>query len=226
VARLCLSRTANAVRDANLTYLSGAKLRNIEWALRHVKRHGIPGNFIETGVALGGSAIVIAKHLDSTRQFHGYDVFGVIPAPSDHDPPEVHERYATITAGCSEGIGGETYYGYRPDLYSQVVSSFASFGVPVDGTRVQLHRGLFEDTLMPEWPTAFAHIDCDWYEAVNLSLERVYPYLQPGGFLISDDYYDYGGATRAVDEFLSAHNDLVIVPRRLKGSLVISRKPS
>jgi O-methyltransferase len=206
-----LSRVARKVRGDGLTYLSPRKLARIEGCLSDVTRQGVPGDFVETGVALGGCAIVIASRLTGDRRFHGYDVFGMIPPPSDADPPEVHERYERIASGRSEGIDGGEYYGYRDRLYDDVVAAFAVHGIPVDGHRVQLHRGLFEDTLNPERAVAFAHIDCDWHDPVALSLERIYPQLSAGGWLVIDDYYAYGGATSAVDEFRAAHPDLAVV---------------
>ena len=225
VQGLRASRTARQVLTHNLTYLSLGKLRNIEWALAEVKRNGVPGAFIETGVALGGSGIVIAKHLEADRTFHGYDVFEMIPPPGDADPPRVHERYQFITSGASEGLGGDTYYGYQDDLYDRVSASFESFGVPVDGERICLHRGLFEDTLHPTGPVALAHVDCDWYEPVKLSLERIFPHLQPGGYLISDDYFDYGGAAQAVDEFRSDHEGhLTVIHDRRNEHMILQRR--
>jgi O-methyltransferase len=152
-------------------------------------------------------------------------VFGMIPPPGDQDPAEVHERYALIASGASEGIGGETYYGYRGDLLSEVRHAFAEHGVPVDGERISLHPGLFADTLEPTGPVAFAHIDCDWYEPVLLTLERIHPHLSPGGFVISDDYHDWEGARRAVDEFMAAHDDLERVERE-GGHLILRRRRS
>jgi O-methyltransferase len=221
VATRRLSRTARQVLRRNLTYLSPGKLRNIEDCLDAVVRDGVPGDFLEAGVALGGSAVVIASHLDGDRRFHGYDVFGMIPQPGDADPPEVHERYDVIASGHSAGIGGELYYGYRDDLYAHVLASFGSAGVPVDGDRVQLHRGLFEATLKPSGPVAFAHLDCDWHDAVRLCLERVHPHLSPGAWVVADDYFVYRGARRAVDEFLARHADLEVAPARTHEHLLL-----
>jgi O-methyltransferase len=206
-----LSRRARAVRRQRLTYLSPRKLARIERCVDDVIRRGIPGDFLETGVALGGSAIVIADRLSGDRRFRGYDVFGMIPPPGESDPPEVHERYRLIAAGESEGIDGAGYYGYRDHLYDDVVAAFADHGIPVDGDRVQLHRGLFEDTLHPDRAVAFAHVDCDWHDPVALSLQRIHPRLSPGGWLVIDDYYAYGGAAKAVDEFRATHPDLAAV---------------
>jgi O-methyltransferase len=219
-----LSGVARAVRRQNLTYLSPDKLRTIERCLDSLLRERVPGDFVEAGVALGGSAIMIADHLDDGRRFHGYDVFGLIPAPGDADPPEVHERYDVIASGHSDGIGDDVYYGYRDDLYADVVAAFSSFGLLVDGDRVQLHRGLFEATLRPDAPIAFAHIDCDWHDPVALCLERIHPHLSPGAWLVIDDYYAYGGARTAVDAFLAAHPDLTATPAGGNEHLVVRRR--
>jgi asparagine synthase (glutamine-hydrolysing) len=219
-----LSPTAKSLRRRHLTYLIPSRLKNIEWAVEEVKSQGVAGSFLETGLALGGSGILIATHLDGDREFHGYDVFGQIPAPGERDPDAVHERYEVITSGESKGLGGEEYYGYRPDLLAEVKESFAEFGVPVDGERIQLHKGLFEDTLHLEGPVAFAHVDCDWYEPVKLTMERIYEWLEPGGIVICDDYYDYGGAQEAVDEFRAANPELAIVEDRSGSHLVLQRR--
>jgi asparagine synthase (glutamine-hydrolysing) len=217
-----LSPLARRVLEEDLTYLGPRKLLRIERCLADLDRDGVPGCFVETGVALGGSGIVIASHAGE-RGFHGYDVFGMIPPPGPDDPPEVHERYRVIASGESRGIGGGEYYGYRDDLYEQVVAAFAAHGLEVDGRARSLHRGLFEDTLRLDEPVAFAHIDCDWYEPVTLCLERLHPLLSPGGYLIADDYFDWEGARRACDEFLAAHADLERVHER--GHLIVRRRP-
>jgi asparagine synthase (glutamine-hydrolysing) len=197
-----ISDIAQSVRDENLTYLDPAKLELLEACVREV-RH-VRGDFLETGVALGGSAIVLAGQMGRRRHFHGYDVFAMIPPPGEADPPAVHERYRTIVEGRSDGISGDTYYGYLDDLYDRVVAAFSRHGMQVDGKRITLHRGLFQDTLRPESPVALAHIDCDWYEPVKLCIERIWPQLSEGGLMVFDDYNDYGGCTKAVDEFIAS----------------------
>jgi asparagine synthase (glutamine-hydrolysing) len=154
--------------------------------------------------------VLLATRLGDGRRFHGYDVFGQIPPPGENDPPEVHERYAVITAGKSTGIGGDVYYGYRADLLEHVSATFERYGLAV-GERIQLHKGLFEDTLHPEDAIALAHIDSDWYDPVKLCLERIHPKLSPGGLIVLDDYFDWGGCRRATDEFLASRPDMDIV---------------
>lgn len=206
-----LPPTARAVRRERLTYLSPEKLKRLEHTLVAMLARGVPGDVLEFGVALGGSAIVLAKHASRERRaFHGFDVFGMIPPPtSERDDAKSRQRYEVIATGQSKGIRGDTYYGYRKDLLEEVQASFARHGVPVDGETVVLHKGLFQET----WPSygdraiVFAHIDCDWYEPVKFCLERVASRLSPGGAIVLDDYHDYGGCRVATDEFLAAHRE-------------------
>jgi len=202
---------ARKVRRNHLTYLTYERLASLQRAAEEVR--GIPGAVVECGVALGGSGILLATLLDD-REFHGYDVFDQIPPPGPDDPPEAHERYAVIASGQSEGLAGETYYGYMGDLLQRVSESFARYGV-----KPHLHQGLFEDTLRPDWPIALAHIDCDWYDPVKVCLERITPRLTPGARVIIDDYFVYGGAKKATDEHLGAHPGFTTV--REAGHLVL-----
>ncbi|MGE5148392.1 MAG: TylF/MycF/NovP-related O-methyltransferase [Candidatus Eiseniibacteriota bacterium] len=219
-----LTRLARAVRRQNLTYLSLAKLMTLERMLDRVKRRRVPGDFLECGVALGGSAILIAGKLDGARAFHGYDVFGMIPPPGTGDGADAHDRYAVIAAGKSNGIGGERYYGYRDDLLNEVKGSFDRFGLSVDQRRIALHKGVFADTirLAPKARVAFAHIDCDWYDPVRLCLERIAPHMPRGGVFVLDDFNDYGGCRRAATEFLGRAPDFAL--ESVANSAVIARR--
>jgi O-methyltransferase len=217
-----LSPIARRVRRERLTYLSAAKLRSLERALRRVLDARVPGDLIECGVALGGSGIVLATHLDGGRTFHGYDLFGTIPPPTERDPEEAHARYARIRAGDAKGLGeGDEYYGYVDDLQAQVEQGFARHRVPTAPGRVELHAGLFEDTLQLERPVAFAHVDCDWHDPVALCLERLGSRLSEGGMIVVDDYNDYGGCRTACHEYLASAPAMRVL--RARPHLVIER---
>jgi len=205
-----LSKTAKTVRKEHLTYLSIAKLRHLEKTLHNI-RHRIAGDYLEFGIALGGSAILIARAAKAAgRTFTGFDIFGTIPPPtSDKDDIKSKERYKTIADGKSHGLGGDPYYGYRKDLYSDVVNTFARYGLTVDEHNITLRKGLFQET-WPHWkkrPIAFVHIDCDWYDPVRYCLSNVCALIAPGGVILLDDYHDYGGAQTATQEFIQSHHN-------------------
>jgi O-methyltransferase len=213
-----ISALTERVLADRLTYLSRPKLHNVESCVEQVIAQAVPGDFLECGVALGGSSILLATRaladLSCRRNFGGYDVFGMIPSPTDADDQKSHDRYQAIAGGQSAGIGGEgEYYGYMDDLYTRVVAAFERYDLTVDGDRISLTQGLFQDTLSlaPNVRVALVHIDCDWHDPVKLCLETIYPHLSRNGFIIIDDYNDYGGCRRAVDDFIERNADLSLL---------------
>jgi hypothetical protein len=193
------------VREEHLSYLEPPALRALAACVLAADEDGIPGLIVEAGTARGGSAIVMATAKSPDRPMRVYDVFGMIPPPSEQDGADVHRRYATITSGASKGIGGETYYGYREDLLGEVTGSFARHGVPVDEHRVELVQGVFEETITGDDPVAVAHLDGDWYASTMTCLTRLAPRLAPGGRLIIDDYDTWSGCHAAVHDYFDAH---------------------
>jgi hypothetical protein len=196
-----LEETIARVRAEHLTYLKPANLRELAAIVHELERDAIPGLVIEAGTALGGSAIVLAAAKAPERPMKVYDVFGMIPAPGEHDGADVHRRYERIAGGAAKGVGGETYYGYRDDLYDEVTESFSRLGVPAGERNVELVKGLFQDTIRLDEPVAFAHLDGDWYESTMTCLERIAPLVVPGGRIVLDDYYAWSGCRAAVDEY-------------------------
>lgn len=196
-----ITENIERVRKDHLTYLSIKCLNDLAEAVQEADRQQRPGQIIETGAALGGSAIIMALAKSTERKLRVYDVFGMIPPPSDKDGDDVHRRYEKIAGHEAKGIGGETYYGYREDLLGEVTESFARYGVPVGPSNVELVKGYFEDTLSVDGPVALAHLDGDWYESTMTCLRRIVPQLVPGGRIVVDDYYKWSGCRRAVDEY-------------------------
>jgi O-methyltransferase len=213
-----------AVRAASITYLDDAALVDLFNEVRTLEASLREGILIEAGCALGGSAIVIATAKSPQRPLFVYDIFGMIPAPSEHDDADVHERYHMIQTGQSQGLGGNRYYGYEENLLETVTGNFRRHGVPVGEHNVHLVKGLFHETLRVRQPVALAHIDGDWYESVMTSLQRIEPHLARHGVLVIDDYYAWSGCRKAVDEYFSDKRDryefirkarLHVVPRRM-----------
>lgn len=190
------------IRTRKLTYLSDKKLASLANTCHSIEEARLPGLFLEAGCALGGSAILIATAKNRERPLFVYDVFGMIPPPTEEDSPDVHDRYKVIVEGKSTGIDGDKYYGYQEDLYDVVQSNLKSFGIDCEMQSVSLIRGLIQDTMKIDKPVAFAHVDVDWYEPVLTCLRRVFPNLVVGGSIILDDYHAWGGCRKATDEYL------------------------
>ena len=198
-----VEQSIERARAEHLTYLRRNDLRELATIVADADANQLPGLIVEAGTARGGSAIVMAAAKAPTRPMKVYDVFGMIPAPSEHDGADVHRRYEKIAGGEAKGVGGDTYYGYRDDLYEEVKESFGRLGVPVDEHSVELIQGLFEDTIDLDEPIAFAHLDGDWYESTMTCLQRIAPLLTPGGRIVLDDYDHWSGCRTAVDEYFA-----------------------
>jgi asparagine synthase (glutamine-hydrolysing) len=199
------------IRSRKLTYVSRHKMKRCATALALVRRANVPGCFVEAGVALGGTAVLIAKLRPVGRPVKLYDVFGMIPPPGPNDAEDARSRYEVICGGRSDGIGGEEYYGYRTDLLDQVIEHLRGFGLDPVRDNIELLPGSFEDRMHPSEPVAFAHIDCDWYDSVMTCIDRLFPQLSPGGIMVFDDYMSYSGCKKAVDGFLAVRTDIEIL---------------
>lgn len=201
-------RTIKNVRDQKLSYLGWAALYDLHSAIKQIRKDRVQGCFIEAGCALGGSALVIATSKASERDFLIYDTFEMIPPPNQEDGEDAQNRYKQIAAGEAQGVRGEgDYYGYIPNLLQKIEDSFSAFGFPVEQNNIHLVKGLFQDTMQIQEPVSFAHLDCDWYDSVITCLMRIEPHLSPGGILVIDDYFDWSGCKKAVDEYFLDKRD-------------------
>ena len=199
-----------AVIDRRLTYLTSEKLTVLMKAADGLNSRNVLGDFVEFGVALGGSAICIASKLVLGRAFYGFDNFDLIPSPEPVDGAAPNRRYDVIRSGKSIGIGSDPYYGYEKDRLALVLRNFEAFGMPADDKRIVMVKGLYADTLPDRLPAriVLAHLDCDWYSPVKQCLDGTYPRLSDGGMIVVDDYGNWDGCTKATDEFRSAHADM------------------
>lgn len=196
-----VASVARSVQEKGLTYLPTIKLAGLLSLALEMEERQEPGTFVEAGCALGGSAIALTSCKSQDRPFLVYDVFGMIPPPSELDGEDVHERYEIISSGKSDGINGNRYYGYEDDLYSKVTNSFSRMGFPIESHGVSLVKGLVADTLTDDQPVCLAHIDVDWYEPVTVCLERIVPRLTTHGAIVLDDYAEWSGCHRATNDF-------------------------
>jgi asparagine synthase (glutamine-hydrolysing) len=214
------------IRRERLTYLSELKMKSLASAVRSMEDGGLEGSVVEAGCALGGSTILIGSLKSPTRPFRVYDVFGMIPPPSDEDPAEVHSRYESIVEGNSSGIGSDRYYGYEEDLYSTVQNNLRRFDLDPEQHAISLIKGLLQDTMHVDGPVALAHVDVDWYDPVKTCLERVFPHLVVGGSIILDDYNDWGGCRKATDEYLESVPDQFVLDDSARSMRIVRTAPA
>lgn len=127
-------------------------------------------------------------------------------------------------AGEQDGAFSHTLKGTYVGSEQQTRQLLAQAGVPPD--RVQIVTGLYADTFPTvEIPRiALLHVDCDFYEPVKLTLEKFYPAVAPGGFVVLNDYGIFKGARTATDEFFEV-NGLDIEPVAIDPTASFFQRP-
>jgi hypothetical protein len=148
---------------------------------------GLNGCIVELGVYQGGTARMMMRALPG-RVTHLFDTFAGIPgdtlgALDEHEAGEFAADEAAV----------RTYLADQPFVF--------------------YHVGMFPETWVDTGPVAIAHCDCDTYAGTLAFLERVWPRLLPGGYLICDDYQwaPCAGVTVAMDEWFTGRPEQIEV---------------
>jgi hypothetical protein len=177
------------------TMLSQARLQSLFNLAKRACDEHLDGNFVECGVAGGGSsallAAVIAKYSPQSRLLFSFDSFSGMPNSSDLD---VHEGRQAEDSGWGAGTCS------APE--SSLLEVCDKLGAR---PFVRPVKGLFSDTLPAHrrliGPIALLHMDGDWYSSTRDILENLFDQVVSGGFIQIDDYGYWDGCKRAVNEF-------------------------
>lgn len=195
-------RAWTQVRAEHLSYASDRQMHQLLGVVRATAPSG--ALIIEAGCARGGSAILLCATKAQNRPMRVYDVFDMIPPPSEHDGADMKARYQEIAAGKAVGLDGGRYYLYERDMLALVRENFQRLGYPIEQHNVQLIKGMVQDTLTVDEPVALAHIDVDWFEPVTACLERIVPRLIVGGAVALHAYSDWSGCRKAADAYFNS----------------------
>ncbi len=148
----------------------------------------LPGAAAEVGVYKGGSAHLIASTLPD-KKVYLFDTFTGMPFQGETDLHQVGEFADTSLVSVLLALTGLNNVvllpGIFPDETGHVVA-LQSF--------------------------CFVHLDADQYRSTADALRFFYPRLEPGGFIVFDDYgwRNCPGVKTAVDEFFAERNEKVI----------------
>ena len=162
-------------------------------------RKGIPGAFVECGVAQGGcSALMamVARADTMPRKMWLFDSFQGLPSPTEED----YDDDAKWTGKHIRPLNRGSCLGTRANVESLL---FSKFGLSREF--VFLIEGWFQDTLPVQkarvGQIALLRIDGDWYESTLCCLRHLYDNVTTGGYVIIDDYGVCYGCKRALHEF-------------------------
>jgi len=166
------------------------------------------GSFVGCGTFRGGSASILAQSGED-RVLWLFDSWAGFPYTGEIDADR-RGRHA------SRGDFNSAY---------EEVENFLVRRCRVSTTRLHLASGWFEDTLPAHkheiGPIAVLHIDCDLYSSTRTSLSHLFDQVVEGGVVVVDDYGDWEGCRRAVDEFIAEHPSLGITVEAVDSSQIL-----
>ena len=177
------------------TMIGLRRMENLRECAETVLTEGVTGDFVEAGVWRGGASLllrgVLAAYEESERRVVLADSFRGLPPPDSERYPE--------DAGDVNHLAEELAVPLE-----EVRANFERYGLLDE--QVQFVEGWFKDSLPGladrEW--ALIRLDGDLYESTMDGLINLYPRLQPGGFLIVDDY-GFDNCRAAVEDYRSEH---------------------
>jgi hypothetical protein len=154
----------------------------------------IGGCVVECGVWRGGMSAGMAEVLGLDRQYFLFDSFeGMPPACEDLD--------GAAAIAWQSNTSGPIYRNNNFAAQQEAAAAMKLSGA----TSYSLVKGWFNETVpgfdLP-CEIAILRLDGDWYDSTRVCLENLYPHVAPGGIVIVDDYYNWEGCARAVNEFL------------------------
>lgn len=198
-------KSGDAVAEDSLAILSGSMYTEFGTGLYliHYLRRSLTleGDVCEFGVGQGMISALLANEIKNTgRNIWLFDSFEGLGKPSEKDILIVD----LLKLGPAEAYRGKMSF---PE--SMVRARLSGIRFPPD--RVRIVRGFIENTISgPALPrkVCFAYVDFDFYDPVRIALSFLDGVIQPGGFIIVDDYDFFSqGAKTAVDEFFSAKKE-------------------
>src|SRR3990167_10114724 len=153
----------------------------------------VPGDFVECGINAGGQPALmgyaIRRYGSSDRRVHLFDSFEGHPQAGPDDC-EDYQRQLGMNPNRGTGIPSGTFIA----TIEQVQDNMRKWDVPLDA--LVYHKGWLQEVLPPIAPTfpsiALLRVDVDLHDSTTPVFEYLYEKVSPGGYVISDDWGQYG----------------------------------
>ena len=184
---------------------SEARMFSLTQAFKYVVQNQIQGDLVECGVWRGGNLILFAKLLEEykiNKDIFGYDTFEGMSTPSRIDVNLKGKLAIDLLQKEKKNENLENTMW----AYSSIDSVKKNFNKSIKvNQKLNLIKGNIIDTLKVKenlpLKISILRLDTDFYESTQIELEILFPLLSKGGVLIVDDYGQWFGARKAVDEY-------------------------
>jgi O-methyltransferase len=172
------------------------------WLVHYLRQSLVlEGDVCEFGVGQGAISALLAHEIQNTdKKIWLFDIFEGFTKQSKNDT----RRSEPGKPGSIEGYDGAISFPEK-----MVRTRLRDLNFPHD--RIRIVPGFIEKTingpLLPR-TVCFAYVDMNYYEPISVALRFLDEVLQPGGFIIVDDYdFLFQGVKTAVDEFFDSRKD-------------------
>jgi hypothetical protein len=177
-------------------------------SLHYINKKKVIGDIVECGIWRGGNLFLAKKIQDKyykeiKRKLYGFDTFEGMSEPSNHDGIRINKIYQNFKNNNEPWAKAslDDVKNFSKKLFSDI-------------DEFNFVKGKVEDTLkdkknLPD-KISLLRLDTDLYESTKIELNILYPLLVEKGILIIDDYGDFPGCRKAVDEYFSDKNVLMI----------------
>jgi O-methyltransferase len=197
------------------TMLNFERLATLWEQVRYLDRFAIYGALVECGVWRGGAVAMMAcAHLfgspKPTRPLHLFDSFRGLPQPREVDGQAAIKLAGGASDGQLQPIG---QFAASQEASQEVLEKVVHYPPQL----VHYHAGWFQHTVPSDASAigeiALLRLDGDFYDSTAICLEHLYPHVVKNGLVVIDDYGDWQGCQRAVDEFLLSQGQPVLLNR-------------
>jgi len=182
------------------------------WEL-YKKASKLPGEIVECGVFKGVSLIRLAtfRRIESLafgKKIIGFDTFGEFPETNYENDKENRQSYI-------ENAGKNSLSKKR------LSKALENKGI---GKNVKLVEGDIRKTVPkyldkhPETRVSLLHVDVDIYEPSVTIMEHLFKRVVTNGIVIFDDYGDFDGESKAVEDHIGNKYEIKSMPCGVRGA--------
>lgn len=190
-----------------LTMVSQENLIFLISAIKYLKKKKIEGDYAETGVWKGGLSILsyqmFSEKIKKKKRFYLYDTFEGMTKPSKFDR-KINKDLSQVMDKWKNTSKTKEGWNFSPlDEVKDNITRKCGKNSLKDFFFI---KGKVEDTLknkrnLPK-KICLLRLDTDFYNSTKSELTYLFNRVSKGGVVIFDDYSNWLGAKKAIDDFL------------------------
>lgn len=190
-----------------LTMVSEENLIFLVSAIKYLKKNQIEGDYAETGIWRGGISIlsyqIFSEKFKKKKHFYLYDTFEGMVKPGKFDK-KLNKNLSQVIDKWKKT--SKTKEGWNFSSLNEVKDNI----IRICGKRSLIDftfiKGKVEKSLknrknLPK-KICLLRLDTDFYHSTKAELKYLFDRVSNGGIIIFDDYSNWLGAKKAIDNFL------------------------